>query len=722
MNKKIQSFVLALGLLCALILSAYAEELEPIPQDVSETEVTVQETQPDQETWESQETQGALESPPATTVPEPQATVGEEVPTEQAVSTVLLQEALTLDVQRQYPEMDRSYQAGYCGTVANGRLRLVIPFLNMGAFPGTIDVTLSAGFLAADEKRGTLFCQTVILENEQVVENVFLVDFDISIPDFVSPGSYPVMVTVESSDSTQFIQMQLPTKVVIPEPTSPLDESTAPTDSSIPTDSANPTAPTDSDTPTESTAPTDPTEPTAPAEPTLPTEPSTPTEPSMPQIPTVLEIDSAHSYSGMDMAYENGYLPRIADGVMKVVLPLRCSGAMWGDKLEASVSLDTSAASPFVVENLRKNFYLQSVVPIDDGEAQDIYLISFDIPLTDTRKNGTYPVTINTSGFDMAGSPVNTSFTLYITITDGVVEKIAQPTVDTPTAEPVVYVSKTVIEPKTAQAGEAFTMTVTLKNSITTKSVRNMLVTVDTGNVQINLDEDSSIFPVEAIDRGGEATLILHFSTEPAIPSGKYPIRFSFKYDSSKTLNLSSTGAAIVEIQQPANMELVMPRFPNSVSVGETIPMSFQVMNMGRSAMYNVRCVVSGFGFVPSNTGYIGTMEAGTSKNTKVELYIIALNASTGNENGPQYGNTTGTVTLLYEDETGQEYSQEAIFDTTVNRPVVQLPQNNTEEEKAQQRVSSWWVSVSILGGVILAAVGTILLFQKKKHRGGNYL
>ena len=138
--------------------------------------------------------------------------------------------------------------------------------------------------------------------------------------------------------------------------------------------------------------------------------------------------------------------------------------------------------------------------------------------------------------------------------------------------------------------------------------------------------------------------------------------------------------------------------------------------------MYNVRCVVSGFGLVPSNTGYIGTMEAGSSKTTKVELYIIALNASSGNENGQQYGGTTGTVTLIYEDETGQEYSQEATFETTVTRPVVQLPQNNTEEEKAEQRVSSWWVSVSILGGVILAAIGTILFIRSKKRRGGIYL
>ena len=61
---------------------------------------------------------------------------------------------------------------------------------------------------------------------------------------------------------------------------------------------------------------------------------------------------------------------------------------------------------------------------------------------------------------------------------------------------------------------------------------------------------------------------------------------------------------------QALKLQPRMPRFADSVSVGETVPVSFQVMNMGRSAMYNVRCTVSGYGLVPSNTGYIGTMEA----------------------------------------------------------------------------------------------------------------
>lgn len=658
MKKRIVSLLLALCLLSGNCLTVFADETEPASQESTAETMTI----------ETQEQ----------TQPQPPIT-----PQMEAATSVLTLDSLAIDMDRQYPGMDKTYRAGYSGTVAEGKLRLVLPLLNQGGLSAPINVTLSAAFLTVEEKKESIVSQNMDLGNGQTVENVYLADFEILLPDSVTPGSYPVKVTVDMGDPAQAIELPLSLNVVIPQPETPSTEPDTPTD---------------------------------------PSEPADPTEPSIPQIPTVLEIDSSHIYSGMDMAYEDGYLPRISGGVMKIVLPLKCSGALWGDKLDTSISLDTSASSPFVVENFRKTFYLESVTPKNSSESQEVYLVTYEIQLSDERRNGTYPVTITTSGFDASGNAITTTFTLYITITDGKIEKIAQPVVDTPTAEPVVYISKTVLEPTTAQAGESFTMTVTLKNSITTKYVRNMLVTVDTGNVQIDLEEDSNIFPIEKIDKGGEVELTLHFSTEPAIPSGKYPISFSFKYDSSKTLNLSSTGATVVEIQQPANMELVMPRFADSVSVGETVPVTFQVMNMGRSSMYNVRCVVSGFGLVPSNTGYIGTMEAGTSKNTKVELYIIALNASAGNENGPQYGNTTGTVTLIYEDETGQEYSQEATFDTTVNRPVVQLPQSNTEEEKEEQRAGSWWVSVTILGGVILAAVGTILFIRGKKRRGGNYL
>lgn len=447
------------------------------------------------------------------------------------------------------------------------------------------------------------------------------------------------------------------------------------------------------------------------------------TQPAGSQIPTSLEIDTKNIYEGMDKAYENGYVPKIENGTVHLVLPLRSNGQIHNDEIQVSLDLGASADSPFEIANYEKTFSLEKVKPQNSNVETELFLVEFSVKLAASRTNGVYPITARVTGYDASGVVLNSSYTLYVTITDGKSNEPAQTYTETPTAEPVVYISGCTMEPEVAMAGEEFTLTLTLKNSLTTKSVKNMLVKVDTGNLHINLLEDTNIFPIEKIDKGGETTLRLRLCADASLPAGKYTLNFSFSYDSNKTLNLSSSGTAIVEIRQPANMELVMPRFSQSVTVGETIPLSLQVMNMGRDAMYNVRCVVSGYGFAPANTGYIGTMNAGSSATTEVELYIIALNASKGNENASQYGDTVGTVTLIYEDENGQAYSQEVQFETTVNRPIVQVPQVDTTTEEEEKNTNQWWISVVILGGVILATgIGCILIRKKSKKHGGAYL
>ena len=492
------------------------------------------------------------------------------------------------------------------------------------------------------------------------------------------------------------------------------------TELSAQTDATDPTGQTD---PTQSTEATDPTDATEPTDGTQPTNPTNPTEPAGSQIPTYLEIDTENIYEGMDKAYEDGYVPKISDGMMYLVLPLLSNGEIYDNEIKGSLNLGSSSSSPFEIANYEKTFKLEKVKPKNSEEKVELFLVEFSVKLSSSRINGVYPVVVNVSGYDDSGSAINCTYTLYVTITDGTSNEPPQTYVETPTAEPVVFISNSVMEPGDAMAGEEFTLTLTLKNSLTTKSVKNMLVKVDTGNLHINLLEDTNIFQIDKIAAGGETTLTLRFGTDASIPAGKYTLNFTFNYDSSKTLNLSSSGTAIVEVQQPANMELVMPRFPQNVTVGETIPLSLQVMNMGRDAMYNVRCVVSGYGFAPANTGYIGTMDAGSSATTEVELYIIALNASKGNESGSQYGATTGTITLIYEDESGEEFSQEVQFETSVNRPIVEIPQADTAAEEEEKTNNQWWISVVILGGVICAAgIGFIFIRQYRKNRSGKYL
>ena len=491
-----------------------------------------------------------------------------------------------------------------------------------------------------------------------------------------------------------------------------------PSESSQPTEPSQPTQPTEPSQPTQPTTPsTDPTDPS--------TEPTLPSAPDLPEstIPTALTIDTENIYDGMDKAYEDGYVPRTENGFMYIVLPMLSNGNIYQNRIKVSLGLGSGASSPFVMANYEKTFELETVTPKNSNEEKELFLIEFTVRLSSERINGVYPVAVNISGYDDSGTPIDCSYTIYVTITDGKSNQVTQPAPEVATAEPVVYISNRVVQPDKVMAGEEFTLTVTLKNSLATKSVKNMLVKIDTGKLHINLLENTNVFQVDKIPAGGKTELTFRLASDASIPAGKYNLNFTFNYDSSKTLNLSSSGSTIVEIHQPANMELVTPRFAQSVTVGETIPLSLQVMNMGRDPMYNVRCTVSGFGFAPSNTGYIGTMDAGSSATTEVELYIIALNASQGNENGSQYGNTVGTVTLIYEDETGQEYRQETQFETTVNRPVVEVAQTASGEDAEEKAAGQWWISVLILGGVILAAgFGFVLIKRKKKNRGGAYL
>lgn len=531
--------------------------------------------------------------------------------------------------------------------------------------------------------------------------------------------------TTAATEATQATEATTATEANT-EPAAQTD-ATDPTGQTDPTQSTeavtDPTQATDETDPTQGTEATDPTQGTEATEPTQPTNPTNPTEPAGSSIPTSLEIDTENIYEGMDKAYEDGYVPKISNGMMYLVLPLRSNGDIHDNEIKVSLNLGSSSSSPFEIANYEKTFELKKVKPKNSEEKVELFLVEFDVKLSSSRTNGVYPVVVNVSGYDDSGSAINCTYTLYVTITDGKSNEPPKTYVETPTAEPVVFISNSVMVPGEAMAGEEFTLTLTLKNSLTTKSVKNMLVKVDTGNLHINLLEDTNIFQIDKIVAGGETTLTLRFGTDASIPAGKYTLNFTFNYDSSKTLNLSSSGTAIVEIQQPANMELVMPRFPQSVTVGETIPLSLQVMNMGRDKMYNVRCVVSGYGFAPANTGYIGTMDAGSSATTEVELYIIALNASKGNESGSQYGATTGTITLIYEDESGEEFSQEVQFETSVNRPVVEIPQTDTAAEEEEKTTNQWWVSVVILGGVICAAgIGFILFKQYRKNRSGKYL
>lgn len=486
-------------------------------------------------------------------------------------------------------------------------------------------------------------------------------------------------------------------------------------------------------------------------------------------IKTSFFIDNAHVYEGMDRAYKNGYAPVVKNGTAVIVLPLLAEGQVKNNRITASLSLGKTKASPFVYRNYEKNVALSYYTVVngtaekskavsgkqdldESDEKLGVYYVRFDLPLTELRYNGIYPVTIQISGQDTAGNHLVQNFTVYCTISDGnektadgqSAEKEAENENDKdqltsddeiqngdndvenggdgssgseeekPTSSPVVLISSVSLNPSPVKAGKEFVATVVLHNTSTIKSVQNMVVAVSCETEGILLKEKSSSFYVASLDKDKTVELKMHFAVDSGTEEGNYPVNLTLTYDDPEAVTLSSSDRFVVPVTQEMRAEFTMPSVAKEVNAGDSLALDFQVMNLGRSKLYNVRCQMTGDGLFPSGTAFIGTLEAGTEGTAAMNVYIGSKDMTEGYTGTEKYGDTTGTVTLIYEDENGNEYTQEEIFHTRINQPVTVSQTEVVEAETAGQ----WWISVLIAAAILITGIFGSIWYRIRKRSG----
>ena len=120
-----------------------------------------------------------------------------------------------------------------------------------------------------------------------------------------------------------------------------------------------------------------------------------------------LRIDSKTLYDGMDKTYEQGYIPKVENGKVSIVLPLL--GKTYDEKVSITADLGTTQNSPFVFGN-----YSQTA-DAKDGAC----IFRLEIPLATGRINGSYPVTLKADYLDTSGNRAQQTFSVYVTIADG---------------------------------------------------------------------------------------------------------------------------------------------------------------------------------------------------------------------------------------------------------------------------------------------------------------
>ena len=428
-----------------------------------------------------------------------------------------------------------------------------------------------------------------------------------------------------------------------------------------------------------------------------------------------INIDNENIYPGMDSAYKNGYVPKVEKLKVSVVLPLIAAGQVKDDKIIVTPNFGNTVNSPFVYKNYEKTIY-QSTQTINNSAATaEVYYVLFEFDLNKDYYRGIYPIVFQAKASSADNVESVFTFTSYVTLTGGK-DPNAQPTPEVPVIEkpvspPAIIVAKHVAQPKPAMAGEEVSVTVTLKNLNDTQDAQNIVLTVTCADNNFSLLEDSNIFYFAKIEKDAEKEFTVKYKTDYKTPNGRYDILLAYTFENKDSQPLSGNGTVSVDVRQKILVQAELPKIPTETYAGEIVPLLFNFMNLGNSVVYNARCVIEGEALFPSNTAFAGNIQPGASAQASLNLFFGTKDSITQES---KFGQTQGTITFTYNDEFGEEYTEEHGFIVNISEPVITgtvVPPEPEPENRFQ-----WWVSIVIAAGCLIA-VSVVFLIIKRRQK-----
>ena len=423
----------------------------------------------------------------------------------------------------------------------------------------------------------------------------------------------------------------------------------------------------------------------------------------------LLKIANDKPYGDMAKSYQDGYSPVQSGDSVNVILPLTFAGNPSDINLVITPNLGDTTTAPFVFNNYQQTGTLNAANPV--------YVAQFAFALKKDRISGSYPIVFNVSYAD-AGETVEQPFTVYATV-DGA-SPTATATAEAPRPQPKLIVSHYGTSPDVIKAGETFAVKATLENTSTKYDVKNITVTyAGDGKSLLSADNTNTVY-IDKIKREESADVTFNMQARLDCEPGIQTVTLNIEYEDSKATGYTVTEPLLLQVTQNVNLEYDEPQIPQTANAGDTLPLSFNVFNKGRSKLYNVMVKIEAPGLLPEGSAFVGNMEPGTSGTAELYVFVGTLGMSQNEEGNMQtdndaekYGYTNGKITISYEDEFGNPSSQEIQVGMNIEPPVISANADQEEEEPVDT-VSQWWISV-LVGAVLIAAVAAVLVVRRKR-------
>ena len=173
------------------------------------------------------------------------------------------------------------------------------------------------------------------------------------------------------------------------------------------------------------------------------------------------------------------------------------------------------------------------------------------------------------------------------------------------------------------------------------------------------------------------------------------------EYEDTRSNVLQSEDVIIVDVVQPVKLSYTQPDFPQKVTEGDTFSFSMDLMNTGKTDIYNALLTFDIENITSGSSLLVGTVTEGGTEEAKTNFRVDTEIT----------GDSAGTITLTYEDSRGREYEESFEISTFIQKKaiVVSQTEDDTSETLAED-LKKWKIAFYACGGLSVILLITVIV------------
>ena len=272
--------------------------------------------------------------------------------------------------------------------------------------------------------------------------------------------------------------------------------------------------------------------------------------------------------------------------------------------------------------------------------------------------------------------------------------------------------------PAEVMAGSDFDLIIHIRNTSGETAVNNVqidLTATETG------DDDKTTYATflptsgsntvyfSSIPAGGTAEIKMTFNAKASLEQRPYVMNLSMVYENDKNNSFEGSGNISIPVKQEARFDISsIDVTPSAIDVGSQSNVMFNIYNTGKTTLYNVKASFEADSITPSEA-FVGNLKSGATGS--VDTMLAGMN--------PTMDDGLIKVNVIYEDESGNQYSKE--FSTTLFVNAAMLDAANTydlielDEGTERSHPALLWIIIILI--VLVLAGGIVLLIKLVKNK-----